>query len=62
MKIFLILLAVILIVHSCKTNLVYMSVQEPAPVFLSNSVKKIGVIDRSLPTQKDKKSDDLEKS
>ena len=61
MKRMILILSVCFIVFSCKTNLVYMSVQEPAPVFLSNSVKKIGVIDRSLPTQKGKKSDDLEK-
>lgn len=50
-----------LLISSCKTNLVYMSVMEPAPVFLSNSIKKIGIINRSLPTEKTKKSDDLEK-
>lgn len=50
-----------IIISSCKTNLVYMSVMEPAPVFLSNSIKKIGIINRSLPAEKTKKSDDLEK-
>jgi hypothetical protein len=38
-----------------------MSVQEPAPVFLSNSVKKIGIVNRSLPKEQSKKTDDLEK-
>ena len=59
-NIFYFLLAV-LILSSCKTNLVYMSVQEPAPVFLSNSIKKIGIINRTLPKEQNKKTDDLDK-
>lgn len=61
MKRYLLIALIALVVCSCKTNLVYMSVQEPAPVFLSNSVKKIGIINRSLPQEKNQKTDDLDK-
>ncbi len=61
MKNFLFVIILGLLITSCKTNLVYMSVMEPSSVFLSNSIKKIGIINRSLPAPKSKKTDDLEK-
>ncbi len=61
MKNTILILVALLLLSSCKTNLVYMSVMEPSPVFLSNSVKKIGIINRSLPKQQNQKTDDLDK-
>lgn len=37
-----------------KTNLVYMSVMEPAPVSIPSYVKKVGIINRSLPSDETK--------
>jgi len=37
----------------CGTNLVYMSVQEPAPVTVPGTIKKAGVINRSLTDKSD---------
>ncbi len=39
---------------SCKTNLVYINVTNPAPVTISNSVKKVGIINRSIPSDDNK--------
>lgn len=39
---------------SCKTNLVYLNVTKPAPVTIRNSAKKIGIVNRSIPTDDNK--------
>lgn len=47
---------------SCSSvNTLTLSVTEPAPVFLSNSAKKIGVLNRSEPDEKSKNLDKLDK-
>jgi hypothetical protein len=39
---------------SCSTNLVYISVTEPAPVSVPSNIKKAGIINRSIPTDDNK--------
>jgi hypothetical protein len=45
---------------SCKTDLMYMNVIEPAPVSMPPTIKKIGVINRSLASEKTKKINALD--
>ncbi|HBS86068.1 MAG: hypothetical protein A2W91_08085 [Bacteroidetes bacterium GWF2_38_335] len=62
MKTSIYLIAVILILSGCSsTNLITMSVLEPAPVSLPAHMKKIGTVNRSLPTEESKKMDKLDK-
>lgn len=58
--IFILLLTSILV--SCKTNELYLNVVEPAPVTLPSSIKKIGVINRSMPTDKSKAFDVIDRA
>lgn len=47
---------------SCSSmNSLTIPVTEPAPVYLSSSVKSVGILDRSLPTEKTSKMDDFDK-
>ncbi|MFH2094553.1 MAG: DUF6340 family protein [Bacteroidota bacterium] len=51
-----------ILLYSCSaTNLLTMSVQEPAPVYVPSSVKTVGIVNRSLPEEKNKILDDVEK-
>ncbi len=43
-----------LLFSSCRTNLLFISVQKPAKVTMSNNVTKVGVINRSIPNEEDK--------
>lgn len=47
MKKIVLLFLVAVISSSCKTNLVYLTVNEPAPVNFPGAIKKVGVINRS---------------
>jgi hypothetical protein len=47
---------------SCKINQLYLTVAEPAPVTLSKSITKVGVINRSMPTDETKILDVLDKA
>jgi hypothetical protein len=47
---------------SCKINHLYMNVLEPAPVTLSHDIKKVGVINRSVPTDATKMLDVIDKA
>jgi len=38
------------IMISCKTNELYLNVTQPAPVTLPSGIKKVGIINRSIPT------------
>ncbi len=50
------------ILFSCSsTNYLTMNATQPAPVFIPASLQKIGVIDRSLPVDKNKSLDDIDK-
>jgi len=46
---------------SCKTNELYLNVIEPAPVTIPSTVKNVGVINRSIPTEETKSIDDIDK-
>jgi hypothetical protein len=61
MKTILPLLFLSLVLLSCKTNQLYINVLEPAPVTVPAYVKKVGVINRSSPTEETKIFDQIEK-
>ncbi|MBI4945041.1 MAG: hypothetical protein HY840_01420 [Bacteroidetes bacterium] len=48
------LLAIAFILSSCRTNLVFMTVREPAPVTVPPYIKKAGIINRSLLSNENK--------
>lgn len=52
----------ILILLSCKTQQLYLTVVEPAPVTLPPYIKNVGVINRSVPTDETKALDVLDKA
>ena len=56
-----VILATILFV-SCKTNELYINVLQPAPVTLPSGIKKVGIINRSMPTDETSLADALDKA
>jgi len=60
-KLFLLILITTLLA-SCKTNQLYLNVVEPAPVTLARDIKKVGVINRSMPTDETKIIDIIDKA
>lgn len=61
MKKLILLLPVLFVLFSCKTNELYLNVVEPAPVTIPSYVKNVGVINRSMPTEETKVFDQIEK-
>jgi hypothetical protein len=61
MKKYSIILLIILTLISCKTQQLYLTVVEPAPVTMPSYIKSVGVINRSVPTDKTKTLDVLDK-
>jgi hypothetical protein len=61
MKKYIIILLVSGFLLSCKTNQLYLNVVEPAPVTLPDYIKKVGVIDRTKPTDETKSIDAIDK-
>lgn len=55
------LLSIILVFASCKTNQLYLNVIEPAPVTIPSHIKKIGIIDRTSPTEQTRAIDAADK-
>ncbi len=54
------ILVIGLVLSSCSaTNMLTMSVTEPAPVYLPSEARAVGIIDRSVPSQKSEKSLDV---
>jgi hypothetical protein len=49
------------ILTSCKTNELFITVTQPAPVTLPSGIKKIGIINRSIPTEETEVVDALDK-
>lgn len=49
------------LMFSCKTNQLYLNVTEPAPVTVPAYIKKVGVINRSMPTDETKAVDVIDK-
>ena len=60
-NIIIIVLAVITL-SSCKTQQLYLNVIEPAPVTVPSYIKKVGVINRSMPTDETKVIDVIDKA
>ena len=54
--------ALAIFLASCATNNLYLNVIEPAPVTLAPSIKKVGVINRSMPTDETKILDVIDKA
>ena len=62
LKSILVLFFVSSIFSSCSsTNLLTLSVTEPAPVYLPTNIETIGIINRSLPSKKNKTIDNIDK-
>jgi Family of unknown function (DUF6340) len=61
MKKLLIILITALTLASCKTQQLYLNVVEPAPVTVPSYIKSVGVINRSMPTDKTRAIDVLDK-
>ncbi len=57
MKNSLLCIFIILLLSSCKTNQLWLNVVEPAPVTVPPYIKKVGVIDRTAPTDESKALD-----
>jgi hypothetical protein len=55
-----VVLSIILLV-SCKTNELYINVMQPAPVTMPPAIKKVGIINRSIPTDETKLIDALDR-
>jgi tetratricopeptide (TPR) repeat protein len=55
------LFSTIMIIVSCKTNQLYLNVIEPAPVTIPSYIKKVGIIDRTAPTEQTKALDAADK-
>ncbi|MBI3519334.1 MAG: hypothetical protein HY062_08250 [Bacteroidetes bacterium] len=49
-----ILLLIVVTLTSCKTNLVYINVINPAPVTISNATKNVGIVSRTTPSPDNK--------
>ncbi len=62
MKQYVIVLFIISFLISCKTNELYLNVAEPAPVTIPANIKKVGVINRSVPTEETKIADNVDKA
>ena len=61
MKTSLISITILLVLASCKTNELYINVLQPAPVTLNPAIKKVGIINRSMPTDETKLADIIDK-
>jgi hypothetical protein len=61
MKKYLFFVIITSVLISCKTNELYINVLQPAPVSLSPEIKRVGIINRSIPTDETKLADDIEK-
>jgi len=61
MKKYSLILLLVLALASCKTQQLYLNVVEPAPVTLPAYIKNVGVINRSIPSDKTKALDVLDK-
>jgi hypothetical protein len=61
MKKYSIILIIAVTFISCKTQQLYLNVVEPAPVTIPSYIKKVGVINRSMPTDETKAIDAIDK-
>jgi len=61
MKKYAVFILMVSIFASCKTNELYINVLQPAPVTMPPNIKKVGIINRSIPTDETKLVDLLDK-
>ena len=61
MKKYAVLILMVSIFASCKTNELYINVLQPAPVTMPPNIKTVGIINRSIPTDETKLVDILDK-
>lgn len=61
MKKYILIISLVSLMLSCKTNQLYLDVTEPAPVTVPAYIKKVGVINRSMATDETKAIDVLDK-
>ncbi len=61
MKNYILIIIVAGLLASCKTNELYINVLQPAPVTMPPEIKKVGIINRSIPTEETKIVDVLDK-
>jgi len=61
MKKYAVFIMMIVIIVSCKTSELYINVLQPAPVTMPPEIKKVGIINRSIPTDETKLVDILDK-
>ncbi len=62
MKKYTIIILVAIVFASCKTNELYINVLQPAPVTMPADIKKVGIINRSIPTDETKLVDIIDKA
>lgn len=61
MREFVLVVLSIMLLVSCKTNELYINVMQPAPVTMPAAIKKVGIINRSIPTDETKLIDALDR-
>lgn len=61
MRKYITILTLAFLMVSCKTNQLYLNVTEPAPVTVPSYIKKVGVINRSAPTDETRAVDVIDK-
>jgi hypothetical protein len=62
MKKYFVFMLIVVLLLSCKTQQLYLTVVEPAPVTLPSYIKNVGIINRSVPTDNSKALDVLDKA
>ena len=62
MKNCIVIILVVVALVSCKTNELYLNVIQPAPVTIPSYIKKVGIINRSIPTDETKLVDIIDKA
>ncbi len=62
MKHYSVIILMALVFVSCKTNELYINVTQPAPVTMPSGIRKIGIINRSIPTDETKLVDALDRA
>jgi len=61
MKKYILIIIAVVVLASCKTNELYINVVQPAPVTMPPYIKKVGIINRSIPTDETKLVDVIDK-
>jgi hypothetical protein len=56
------IILMVCVMTSCKTNELYINVLQPAPVTLPPDIRKVGIINRSIPTDETKLADAMDKA